>query len=75
MYAMHRRWQFDSWRIYVRPRTGPQSTHLWWPAVAKLLAASVPIAYGSCAMGQTDGWIVVSLNAPYGVHNTYAAMK
>ena len=38
-----RRWQ-KSRRIYVRPRTGPQSAHLWWPAVAKLLAASVPIA-------------------------------
>jgi len=31
-------------RIYVRPRTGPQSAHLWWPTVAKLQAASVPIA-------------------------------
>jgi len=31
-------------RIYVRPRTGLQSAHLWWPAVAKLQAASVPIA-------------------------------
>ena len=32
-------------RIYVRPRTGPQSAaHLRWPAVAKLQAASVPIA-------------------------------
>ena len=31
-------------RIYVRPRTGPQSAHLWWSAVAKLQAASVPIA-------------------------------
>jgi len=31
-------------RIYVRPRSGPQSEHLWWPAVAKLQAASVPIA-------------------------------
>jgi len=30
--------------IYVRPRTGPQSTQLWWPAVAKLQAASVPTA-------------------------------
>jgi len=29
-------------RIYVRPRTGPQSAHLWWLAVAKLQAASVP---------------------------------
>jgi len=33
-----------------------QSAHIWWPAVAKLQAASVPIAQaGSCAMGQTDG--------------------
>jgi len=31
-------------RIYVRPRTGPQSAHLWWPAVAKLQAAGVRIA-------------------------------
>jgi len=38
-----RRWQ-KSRRIYVRPRTGPQSAHLWWQAVAKLQAASVPIA-------------------------------
>jgi len=38
-----RRWQ-KSRRIYVRLRTGPQSTHLWWPAVAKLQAASAPIA-------------------------------
>ena len=30
-------------RIYVRPWTDPQSAHLWWPAVAKLQAASVPI--------------------------------
>jgi len=37
-------WIRKSWRIYVRPRTGPQSAHLWWPAVAKLQAASVPIA-------------------------------
>ena len=42
-----RRWQFDPNMVadlYVRPRTGPQSAHLWWPAVAKLQAASVPIA-------------------------------
>ena len=31
-------------RIYVRPRTGPQSAPLWWPAVVKLQAASVPLA-------------------------------
>jgi len=37
------RWQFDSRRIYIRPLTGPQSTHFWWPAMAKLQAASVPI--------------------------------
>ena len=29
-----RRWQFDLQRINVRPRTGPQSAHLWWPASA-----------------------------------------
>ena len=34
----------NSRRIYVRPRTGPQSAQLWWPAVAKLQAASVPTA-------------------------------
>ena len=32
----------NSRRIYVRPQTGPQSA--WWPAVAKLQEASVPIA-------------------------------
>jgi len=31
-------------RIYARLRTGSQSAHIWWPAVAKLQAASVPIA-------------------------------
>jgi len=63
-----RRWQFGrkSRRIYVRPRTGPQSAHLWWPAVAKLQAASVPIAIGSCAMGQTDGRIALLQNVPLG---------
>ena len=39
------------------------------PHMAKLQAASVPTAYGSCAMGQTDGGIAVSLNAPYGRAN------
>jgi len=38
-----RRWQLNSRRIYVRPRTGPQSAPLWWLAVAKLQAANVPI--------------------------------
>ena len=68
-----RRWQFNSRRIYVRQRTCPQSAHLWWPAVAKLQAVSVPIAYGSCAPTaattwdrQTDGRTALSLNAPYG---------
>ena len=32
-----------SLRIYIRPRTGPQSAHLWWPALAKLQAASVHV--------------------------------
>ena len=47
-------------RIYICPQTGPQSAHLWWPAMTKLQAASVPVA---CAVGQTDGQIVISLNA------------
>jgi len=59
-----RRWQFDSRRIYVRSRTDLQSAHLWWRAVAKLQAASVPIAQSSCAMEQTEGRITVSRNAP-----------
>ena len=43
-------------RIYVRPRTGPQSAHLWWPAVAKVQTASVPIAWAAAPWDrQTDG--------------------
>jgi len=34
-------------RIYVRPRTGPQSAHLWWPAVAK----------PGLSMGWADPWL------------------
>ena len=50
-----RRWQ-KSRRIYVRPRTGPQSAHLWWPAVAKLQATGVPIAQAAAPWDrQTDG--------------------
>ena len=43
-------------RIYVRPRTGPQSAHLWWPAVAKLQAANVPVVWAAALCDrQTDG--------------------
>jgi len=35
-----RRWQ-KSRRIYVRPRTDPQSAHQWWPSVAKLQVSNV----------------------------------
>ena len=50
---------------YVRPRTSPQSVHLWWPAMAKLQAASMHLySLGSCAMGQTDGRIALFQNAP-----------
>jgi len=41
-----RRWQ-KSAQLYVRPRTGPQYAHLWWPAVAEMQAASAPIAYAA----------------------------
>jgi len=56
-----RLWQ-KSRRIYVRPRTGPQSAHLWWLVVA--IANRAAARLGSYAMGQTDGRIAVSLNAP-----------
>ena len=61
-----RRWQ-KSRRIYVRPRTCPQSAHLWWPAVADLQAASVPIAEAAAPWDrQTDGhaygWIALCQN-------------
>jgi len=36
------RWQ-KSRRIYVRPRTCPQSAHFWWPAVTELQAASLKL--------------------------------
>ena len=56
-------------RIYVRPRTGPQSAHLWWPEVAKLQAASVPITLAAAPWyrktdGQTDGRIALFHSAP-----------
>ena len=47
-----RRW-YKSRRIYVRPRTGPQSAHLWCPAVR--YDGQRAYSPGSCAMGQTDG--------------------
>ena len=44
-------------RIYVRPRTGPQSARLWWPVAAKLQTASVPIASAPAPWDrQTDGF-------------------
>jgi len=50
--------QFDSRRIYVRARTGPQSAHLWWLASCRQQTCLQP------RLGQTDGLIAVSLNAP-----------
>jgi len=37
-------WCHHNAGIYVRPWTGPQTPPLWWPAVAKLQAASMPVA-------------------------------
>ena len=61
-------WIQISQRIYVRPRTGPQSAQLWWPAVAKLQAASVPVCYAATPLdrqtdGQRDGRIALFQNA------------
>ena len=73
-----RQWQFDSRRIYVRPRTGPQSAHHWWPAVAKLQAASVPlqaaslpIGYGSCAPRAAAPWDRQTDGSRYRLMPTY----
>ena len=54
-----RRWQFDSRRIYVRPRTDPQFAHLWWPASCRQ-----PACYSLGRDRRTDGRIAVWLNAP-----------
>jgi len=54
-------------QIYVRPQTGSLSACLRWPAVAKLQAASVPIALAAVPWDrdrQADGQIAVLLNAP-----------
>jgi len=60
-------------RIYVRPRTGPQSARLWWATVAKLLSL------GSCAMGQTngqtDGRIALFQNVPLERGHNYGNRK
>ena len=53
-----RRRQFDSRRIYVRARTGPQSAHLWWLASCRQQTCLQP------RLGQTDELIAVSHNAP-----------
>ena len=47
------------------------------PHTAKLQAASMPIAKGSCmprAGTQTNGWIVVSPNATYGGRHNNAVV-
>ena len=54
------------WRQKSR-HTGPQSAHLWWPVVAKLQAASVPVAYAAAQWDrQIDGEIALFQNAPLG---------
>ena len=60
-------WQFDSRWIYIRPQTGPQSSHLWWLAVAKLVGSQRAYSLGQLHRGPdrwTDRQIAVSLYAP-----------
>jgi len=59
-----RRWQ-KSRRIYVRPRTGPQSAVRTSLVVGDGYATGSQRAYslGNCAMGQTDGRIALFQNA------------
>jgi len=55
------------WQIYIRPRTDPQSAHLWWPVVAKLQAVSMPIGEAAASWDkQTDRTRQIALfqNAP-----------
>ena len=47
-YAPRRRRHFNG----GKNRGGPQSAHLWWPAVAA--GSQRAYSLGSCAMGQTD---------------------
>jgi len=54
-------------RICVRPRTGPQPAHLWWPAVAELRAASVPLAQAAAPRDRhTDGSRYSKMPPPLG---------
>ena len=49
--------QFDSWRIYVRPRTGPQSAHGYAAGSQRAYCLGQLRAYGWDRQidGQTDG--------------------
>jgi len=58
-----RRWQFHSRRIFVRPRTGPQSAHGLAAGSQRAYNLRQLCASGICTMGQTDGRIAVSFNA------------
>ena len=64
-----RRWQFDSRRIYVRQRTGPQCSHLWWrPAAGSQRADSLgncttqPVCY---SLGWDSWWSVPCCKTAY----------
>jgi len=64
-YARRHQWQFDR----GKNRGGSMTVHLWWPAVAKLQAASVPIAHAAAPWdrqtdGQREGRIALFQNAP-----------
>jgi len=49
-----RRWQ-NSRRIYVRPRTGPQSAYHSVAGGGYAAGSQCPYNLGSCAIGLTDG--------------------
>ena len=61
-----RRWQFDSRRIYVRPRTGPQSAHLRSDSLDSCATqpACLYPRLDRQTDRQTDKRIAVLLNAP-----------
>jgi len=50
-------------RIYVRPRTGPQSAHLWWLS-CRQPACLYPRQLRHATGGRTDGRITLFQNVP-----------
>ena len=61
-----RRWQFDSRRIYVRPRTGPQSAHGYAAGSQRAYSlGQLRMPRAAAPWNRRTERIAVSLNARY----------